>query len=118
MPQIYYNICHQYKFLYQYNTNTESRNKISISSYINPRKKIGCINDTTLKTFNSSDNTNMNRFLFSITPIGTGNYSGTVQELNVGGETINLQIYIQEVFNRITENPSSFNEIKEYKYGR
>ena len=101
----------QYKFLYQYNRNTNSNNKVSLSSYVNPRKKIGCINNTTLKTFNTHDHTRRGKFLFSITPIGTGNYSGTVQELNVGGETINLQIYIQEVFNTITENPSSFDEI-------
>ena len=98
----------QYKFLYQYNRNTQSRNKISISSYINPRKKIRYFNNSKIKTFNSRDHSRRGRFLFEINPVGTTNVS---QQINVDDEIIDLQMYIQEVFNTISSNPSSFNEI-------
>ena len=86
----------KFLFLYQYTDTFEQTNRIMLSSFMNPFKKIRYFNDTTIQTYNTTDTNTVSQFQFNITPVveGFDSNNSVVENINV-------------LYNDISNNPQS-----------
>lgn len=94
----------RYKWLYQYSSALTTSNSVSLSSYINPKKKMLYINENQVITSDSSDDNTGTNYNFQITPVSESFVEGATDSSD------DLSIQISTMLQNLENNPTNFTD--------